>query len=74
MTTPVVKLEALDLDESLRLGNQEMQLLTFVVPSVLSKSRNQGMQLLESVVDLVREYILETLNFNVMSRLKNQEI
>jgi len=32
------------------------------------------MQLLESIVNLVREYILETLDFNVMLRLKNQEI
>lgn len=32
------------------------------------------MQLLEFVVDLVREYILKALDFNVMLRLKNQKI
>jgi len=32
------------------------------------------MQLLKSIVNLIREYILETLDFNVMLRLKNQEI
>jgi len=51
-----------------------MQLPASIASNVLSKSRNQGMQLLESIVDSICELILGASALNVMSKSGNQGI